>query len=102
MIIRAPTTMITSAWPPQSLMPSRSEIRLPGGAPPVRVDYSMVRSNSDWKVYDVVVDGVSMVTTYRNTFSDEVRRGGVDGLIKTLNDMNTAKTPPPAAGVPQK
>ncbi len=80
----------------------RSEIRLPGGAPPVKVDYSMVRSNSDWKVYDVVVDGVSMVTTYRNTFSDEVRRGGVEGLIKTLNDMNTAKTPPPAAGVPTK
>lgn len=80
----------------------RSEIKLPGGAPPVKVDYSMIKSNSDWKVYDVVVDGVSMVTTYRNTFSEEVRRGGVDGLIKTLNDMNTAKTPPPAAGVQKK
>ncbi|MCC7546937.1 MAG: ABC transporter substrate-binding protein [Burkholderiales bacterium] len=77
----------------------RTEIRLPGGAPPVKVDYSMVRANADWKVYDVVVDGVSMVTTYRNTFAEEVRRGGVDGLIRTLDDMNTAKTPPPAAGV---
>jgi len=80
----------------------RTEIKLPGGAPPLKVDYSMVKANADWKVYDVVVDGVSMVTTYRNTFADEVRKGGVDGLIKTLNDMNTAKTPPPAAGVQKK
>lgn len=79
----------------------KTEIKLPGGAPPVKVDYSMVKNN-EWKVYDVVVDGVSMVTTYRNTFTEEVRRGGVDGLIKTLNDMNTAKTPPPAAGVQKK
>jgi len=80
----------------------RTEIKLPGGAPPVKVDYSMVKADSDWKVYDVVVDGVSMVTTYRNTFADQVRKGGVEGLIKTLDDMNKAKTPPPAAGVPKK
>ncbi len=80
----------------------RTEIKLPGGAPPVKVDYSMVKANADWKVYDVSVDGVSMVTTYRNTFADEVRKGGVDGLIKTLSDMNTAKSPPPAAGVQKK
>lgn len=80
----------------------RTEIKLPGGAPPIRIDYSMVKGNADWKVYDVVVDGVSMVTTYRNTFTEEVRKGGVDGLIKTLSDMNTAKTPPPAAGVTNK
>lgn len=80
----------------------RTEIKLPGGAPPVKVDYSMVKANDDWKVYDVVVDGVSMVTTYRNTFADQVRKGGVEGLIQTLDDMNKAKTPPPAAGVPKK
>lgn len=80
----------------------RTEIKLPGGAPPVKVDYSMVKANDDWKVYDVVVDGVSMVTTYRNTFADQVRKGGVEGLIQTLDDMNKAKTPPRAAGVPKK
>jgi len=66
----------------------RSEIKLPGGAPPVSVDYSMVKSTSDWKVYDVTVDGVSLVTTYRNSFAEEIRQSGIDGLIKSLKDKN--------------
>ncbi len=66
----------------------KSEIKLPGGAPPVNVDYAMYKSDSDWKVYDVVVDGVSLVTTYRSTFADEIRQGGIDGLIKSLRDKN--------------
>jgi phospholipid transport system substrate-binding protein len=44
------------------------------------------------------VDGVSLVTTYRSTFTDEVRKGGIDGLIKSLKDLNTAKTAPQAVG----
>lgn len=73
----------------------RSEIKLPGGAPPVTVDYSMVKSDSDWKVYDVTVDGVSLVTTYRSTFAEEIRQNGIDGLIKSLQQKNTP--PPPGA-----
>jgi phospholipid transport system substrate-binding protein len=73
----------------------RSEIKLPGGAPPVTVDYSMVKSDSDWKVYDVTVDGVSLVTTYRSTFAEEIRQNGIDGLIKALQQKNTP--PPPGA-----
>jgi phospholipid transport system substrate-binding protein len=76
----------------------KSQIKLPGGAPPVSVDYSMVKNSEDWKVYDVTVDGVSLVTTYRSTFTDEVRKGGIDGLIKSLKDLNTAKAAPPAVG----
>jgi phospholipid transport system substrate-binding protein len=67
----------------------KSEIKLPGGAPPVNVDYAMYKNDSDWKVYDVVVDGVSLVTTYRSTFADEIRQSGIDGLIKSLRDKNT-------------
>jgi phospholipid transport system substrate-binding protein len=67
----------------------KSEIKLPGGAPPVNVDYAMYRNDSDWKVYDVVVDGVSLVTTYRSTFSEEIRQSGIDGLIKSLREKNT-------------
>ncbi len=84
---------------PVKLQPSdddvtvKTQIKLPGGAPPVNVDYSMVKSNPEWKVYDVTVDGVSLVTTYRSTFADEVRKGGIDGLIKSLTDMNTARAP---------
>jgi len=67
----------------------KSEIKLPGGAPPVNVDYAMYRNDPDWKVYDVVVDGVSLVTTYRSTFAEEIRQSGIDGLIKSLREKNT-------------
>lgn len=67
----------------------KSEIKLPGGAPPVNVDYAMYKNNSDWKVYDVIVDGVSLVTTYRSTFAEEIRQSGIDGLIKSLREKNT-------------
>jgi phospholipid transport system substrate-binding protein len=48
----------------------------------------MEKTPSGWKVYDVVVGGVSLVTTYRDTFANEIRNAGVDGLIKTLSDKN--------------
>ena len=65
----------------------RSEVKQPGGEP-VSIDYSMEKTPSGWKVYDVVVGGVSLVTTYRDTFTNEVRNNGVDGLIKALADKN--------------
>jgi phospholipid transport system substrate-binding protein len=71
----------------------RSLIKLPGGAQPVTVDYSMIETPSGWKVYDVTVDGVSLVTTYRSTFAEEVRKGGIDGLIRSLKEKN-APAPP--------
>jgi phospholipid transport system substrate-binding protein len=82
---------------PLKLQPSdddvqvKTQIKLPGGAPPISVDYSMVRNSSDWKVYDVTVDGVSLVTTYRTTFSEEVNKGGIEGLINSLVALNSAK-----------
>ena len=71
----------------------KSEIKLPGGAPPVNVDYAMYKNDSDWKVYDVIVDGVSLVTTYRSTFAEEIRQNGIDGLIKSLREKNTLPVP---------
>ena len=65
----------------------RSEVKQPGGEP-VSIDYSMEKTPAGWKVYDVVVGGVSLVTTYRDTFTNEVRTNGVDGLIKALADKN--------------
>jgi phospholipid transport system substrate-binding protein len=65
----------------------RSEVRQ-SGTEPVSIDYSMEKTASDWKVYDVAVGGVSLVTTYRDTFANEVRTGGIDGLIKSLTDKN--------------
>ena len=60
------------------------------GGPGVPIDYSMAKEGSSWKVYDVVIDGVSLVTTYRGSFSDQVRQGGIDGLVKTLAERNAA------------
>lgn len=65
----------------------RTSVRGPG-RPPVAIDYRMQNSGSGWKVYDVVVEGVSLVTTYRSEFGEEVRKSGVDGLIKTLEQKN--------------
>ena len=61
----------------------RSEIRQPGGQP-LPIDYSMYKTAFGWKVYDVSIDGVSLVTNYRASFASAVRQGGIDGLIKTL------------------
>ena len=55
---------------------------------PVQIDYSMEKKADAWKCYDVVVGGVSLVTNYRDEFNEQIRNGGVDGLIKTLGDRN--------------
>jgi phospholipid transport system substrate-binding protein len=65
----------------------RSEVKQPGQQA-VSIDYSMEKTAANWKVYDVAVGGVSLVTTYRDTFTNEVRQGGIDGLIKSLGDKN--------------
>ncbi len=67
----------------------RSLLKQPG-AQAIAVDYRMASSSEGWKVYDVVVDGVSLVTTYRDAFSTEVRNNGIDGLIRMLKDKNAS------------
>jgi len=61
----------------------QTEIRQ-SGAQPVTVDYVLEQSADGWKVFDIVVAGVSLVTNYRGTFSQEIRVGGIDGLINSL------------------
>ena len=58
------------------------------GQPPVQIDYGMEKKDGAWKAYDVVVGGVSLVTNYRDEFNEQVRAGGIDGLIKTLTTKN--------------
>ena len=65
----------------------KSQIQQPGGRP-ITVDYRMHRLDSGWKVYDVVVGELSLVQNYRGSFETEVRKGGIDGLIKALADKN--------------
>ena len=58
------------------------------GQPPVQIDYGMEKKDGAWKAYDVVVGGVSLVTNYRDEFTEQVRAGGIDGLMKTLATKN--------------
>lgn len=58
------------------------------GAQPVPIDYSMEKTASGWKVYDVMVGGVSLVANYRTEFTSVVRASGIDGLIKDLTAKN--------------
>jgi len=72
-----------------------SEIRQPGGQP-IPIDYSMYKTSFGWKVYDVSIDGVSLVTNYRASFASTIRQSGIDGLIKTLADKSARSAPQPA------
>lgn len=65
----------------------RSEVIQPG-AQPVQIDYWLELADDQWKVFDVVVAGISLVTNYREQFAREVRDGGVDGLIASLAAKN--------------
>ena len=73
----------------------RTMVNQPGGQP-IPIDYGMERMDKGWKVYDVVVDGVSLVTTYRGSFNDQIQKTGVDGLVKTLADRNRSSEAPRA------
>ena len=76
------------ASPNDSEVTVSTEVSKPG-APPIPIDYRLDKSgNNGWKVFDVVVDNVSLVTVYRNSFNSEVRRGGIDGLIAALTRRN--------------
>lgn len=72
----------------------RTQIVQPGGRP-IPLDYALEKKEDGWKVYDVMVSGVSLVTNYRETFAAEIRAGGVDGLLKTLRAKNASTVPAP-------
>jgi phospholipid transport system substrate-binding protein len=58
------------------------------GGSPIQIDYNLEKMADGWKAYDVVIAGVSLVTNYRDEFNEQVKNGGIDGLIKTLADRN--------------
>lgn len=65
----------------------KTQILQPGGQP-VSVDYSLVKGANGWKVYDIVIESVSLVTNYRSQFSNEIRQNGLDSLNTKLADKN--------------
>ena len=64
-----------------------TEVRQPG-AQPVAIDYALEQEGQSWKVFDVTVAGVSLVTNYRSSFADEINTKGIEGLIASLEAKN--------------
>ena len=76
------------AKPDDTEVTVKSDVKPTGATQPVSIDYELEKTDNGWKIYDVKVDGVSLVTTYRDTFASEVREHGIDGLIKSLAAKN--------------
>ncbi len=74
----------------------QTQVKQPG-AQPIPIDYSMEQTPAGWKVYDVSIDSVSLVTNYRSSFGSEIRKEGMDGLIRTLTTRNQQDTTSSAA-----
>lgn len=60
--------------------------------PPVAVDYRMRVTEGAWKVYDVKIEGMSLVTNYRSSFNRLMRTSGMNGLISHLSETNKEKS----------
>ena len=78
------------AQPSDTDVTVRTQVKRPG-TQPIGIDYSMEKTPTGWKVYDVAVAGVSLVTNYRDSFNAEIRANGVDGLIKLLAEKNRSQ-----------
>jgi phospholipid transport system substrate-binding protein len=65
----------------------KTQIIQPGG-PAIPLDYSLEKIEGTWKVYDVIIDGLSLVAIYRGQFADEVKQNGIDSLIQKLIEKN--------------
>ena len=77
----------------------QTEVKQPGGKP-IPIDYDMYNTAFGWKVYDVSIDGVSLVINYRASFANTIRQSGIDGLISTLEAKSRSleKSDPPPEG----
>jgi phospholipid transport system substrate-binding protein len=76
-----------SMAPTETDVKVRTEIKQTGGKP-IQLDYYLEKNSGGWKVYDIEVGGISLVTNYRSSFSQEVRANGIDGLISVLQAKN--------------
>ena len=88
--IKDQTVEITRTQPvPQSTqVVVQSEVR--GKGEPIKLDYRLDKFDADWKIIDVNVGGIWLVTSYRSQFAQEITAGGIDGLIAKLAERNKA------------
>ncbi len=65
----------------------KSEV-LQNGGPPIPVNYRLLQQGDAWKVYDITVDGVSLIQSFRSQFASQLSQGGMDQLLAALNKHN--------------
>lgn len=80
-------------YPPIKSAPDAKKVKVKtkvksAGSSAVPIDYSLYKSKKGWKVYDVTIDGVSLVSTYRSNFNSQIRRNKLAGLISDLKERN--------------
>jgi phospholipid transport system substrate-binding protein len=91
-VYRGQTMKIVSAKVPADATDATVRNRyVSPGKPATPVDYSMHKTPDGWKIYDIAVDGVSLVLTYRSQFSEAAQNGGVEGLIRQLQDKTQSQ-----------
>lgn len=83
----------TVEFRPFKMQPGETDVKVrtqieQAGAKPIGLDYYLEKQANGWKVYDIEVGGVSLITNYRGEFSTQVREGGIDGLIAALKAKN--------------
>lgn len=74
----------------------KTQINQPGGQP-IPLDYSLIKNPDGWKVYDVVIEGLSLVTSYRGQFGPIAKQGGMDEVIRKLAEKNKQQSTVAAA-----
>lgn len=79
----------------------RTQVVRGGGGPPIEMNYSFYRSDTGWKVYDVSIEGVSLVTNYRTAYAEKIRSQGLDALINSLAEANRRGQVDPAVIAPK-
>ncbi|MDQ2778713.1 MAG: ABC transporter substrate-binding protein [Pseudomonadota bacterium] len=82
------TVNVTKTVPAAGGLQTVVQTEVRGSGEPVKLDYRLLKSGSDWKIIDVNVGGIWLVQNYRSQFAGEISKGGVDGLIKSLADRN--------------
>jgi phospholipid transport system substrate-binding protein len=112
LLVRTYSTSLTAfanqtiEFKPFSMRADNTEVKVqtvvkqPGGTP-IPIDYDMYKTAFGWKVYDVAIDGVSLVINYRSSFANTIRQSGIDGLIATLEAKSKSQTrsqTPPTGG----
>lgn len=83
-------------WAPLRMSPGSTDVVVRSnvirkGGPPIPINYNIHLKNDQWLVYDVTIDAISLVTNYRGTFANEIRRGGLDSLITRLEQKQASR-----------